>query len=955
MGLAERIIDDTYNLFNFSASIPVGIAIGRQRQQDLSQVKRHEDFLRSHHHPLGLGGPGAAAAQQRVRSESGASGSAPGSSAIGTPGPSHHPGGPPPPHHWPPQFWSSPPGHLPGSPYPGSPGAGMPYWLPGGVPPIGPIPMGYQLAKDPLTGQILLIPTDGALPGSSQPPAGPGGLWNPSHHFDPASLYGREAQSHYHQLYLQHQQQLQYLQATSRDLLRGPNSTFPPIPMAKRNTTEPETITVSDDDDADESSANAKTEDKKADQTIDKSQSHGTDVKDKVKPAVPENLSEVNSKLAEVNLLPEVKSSRVEALEPKKESNDLIASTSAASEIVANDSSLETRVKLEERRKSPSLVARPDEEVAVKIEPKDTMDVLASPINVANDKFCAEALLTLSESSTPNERVVNDNDGLNILCEGIDVLLAAQEVTTTTTTTTSVRTSAFDLLFSATQEDSMRLGVYKKYLDQEVLDVDLLCAVTQDEYEEHLNYVNPMVLLRQQYNLHQYKSTESESVAREFIEQRMKRCSKDTSQSGESEDDYWGIKSLAKIVKQIKNTEVMSQLEVDLRAQIVQLQTLFRERQKELARLKSSPKKRQNKDKSSKRGPGRPKKRKLQSVRTKMGRPRKKPAVVNVTAPSDDRVKPEVVEEEVEIEEEEEEEDLSPPVLEPCGAPPTKLPVLETSDSGNSSPSRGKLLKPPKLTASLSPPYTAANNSNPLPSTSYNRVTNLSTISARFMKGKANPFANLMKLATAGGPEQQSGKPGMVKSKLEDVTEEDEEEENAEESESEASEASIQQSPGRPASTSPMPAQSINKRPLYSLGKRESPAPPTGNLESTIEDNSGACASKKRKSEKPKKQNGGTETIVPKKPRNLFMMNCLSLQQGLKSGMRSAEDEYDFNEDNEASLNPSNLGSVSRPGKMFTEYRDPQQQPPSKSRNDSGPWSKSIQKVSGFFFNLNKY
>ena len=54
-----------------------------------------------------------------------------------------------------------PPGGM--SPYPPSP-----WSLPPGHPMMGPIPMGYQLAKDPMTGQILLIPTDP----SQRPPQG---------------------------------------------------------------------------------------------------------------------------------------------------------------------------------------------------------------------------------------------------------------------------------------------------------------------------------------------------------------------------------------------------------------------------------------------------------------------------------------------------------------------------------------------------------------------------------------------------------------------------------------------------------------------------------------------------------------------------------------------------------------------------------------------------------------
>ena len=63
----------------------------------------------------------------------------------------------------PPPPWSItvPPGpHSGPSHYPASNPFGSPWMHPTGLShPMGPIPMGYQLAKDPLTGQMLLIPT----------------------------------------------------------------------------------------------------------------------------------------------------------------------------------------------------------------------------------------------------------------------------------------------------------------------------------------------------------------------------------------------------------------------------------------------------------------------------------------------------------------------------------------------------------------------------------------------------------------------------------------------------------------------------------------------------------------------------------------------------------------------------------------------------------------------------
>merc|ERR1719188_2950576 len=103
-------------------------------------------------------------------------------------------------------------------------------------------------------------------------------------------------------------------------------------------------------------------------------------------------------------------------------------------------------------------------------------------------------------------------------------------------------------------------------------------------------------------------------------------------------------------------------------------------------------------------------------------------------------------------------EDLAPPVLEPCEPPerpkreeqPPQQPpnpfanLTSAFGAPSARSSTSGLLKPPKLTASLSPPGAGKSSGG-------SDVTNLSTISARFMKGKSNPFANLMKLAS--GPE----------------------------------------------------------------------------------------------------------------------------------------------------------------------------------------------------------
>ena len=69
---------------------------------------------------------------------------------------------------------------------------------------------------------------------------------------------------------------------------------------------------------------------------------------------------------------------------------------------------------------------------------------------------------------------------------------------------------------------------------------------------------------------------------------------------------------------------------------------------------------------------------------------------------------------------------------------------------------------------------------------------------------------------------------------------------------------------------------------------------------------------KKRKADKPKKHSGGSsETIVPKKPKNLFMM--MDFQRGFTS--KTAEDEYNFDEhEEEFGQKPGFDGFLKDPG-----------------------------------------
>ena len=76
-----------------------------------------------------------------------------------------------------------------------------------------------------------------------------------------------------------------------------------------------------------------------------------------------------------------------------------------------------------------------------------------------------------------------------------------------------------------------------------------------------------MLKLRREYNLLQYCDENLEKEAKSFISAKIKQFTKDHPETVE-EEKYDNIKSLAKMVKKIKNMEIMSQLEVDLRNKI---------------------------------------------------------------------------------------------------------------------------------------------------------------------------------------------------------------------------------------------------------------------------------------------------------------------------------------------------------------------------------------------------
>ena len=195
-------------------------------------------------------------------------------------------------------------------------------------------------------------------------------------------------------------------------------------------------------------------------------------------------------------------------------------------------------------------------------------------------------------------------------------------------------------------------------------------------------------------------------------------------------------------------------------------------------------------------------------------------------------------------------------------------------------------------------------------------------INARFMKGKANPFQNLMKLATVpSGPENSKNDDG----------EEVEEPESSSSTEEEDSQEKV--SSGK------------------SIAEKESAESGGDRKYSDPEDGSGA--SKRRKSEKPRRHCGSTETIVSKQPKNLFMMNCMTLQRGfsdksVKSAAVTASpvDEYDFNEEEEFDVGDEaevdDRWGLTSKSKMFSQYRETVQPSPPPPPPTSVPRTKPL-------------
>ena len=458
----------------------------------------------------------------------------------------------------------------------------------------------------------------------------------------------------------------------------------------------PETITVSDDDEETDSGAPEAGSGKPvlAESVSDKPRDPSP-VRVKTEPRGQEVKREVKVEVGETEPLLPVKS-------------DIEAPA-------ALQSDLATSIK-QERLPSVTEEAAPVEykHPVIKTDPEPSHQ--ASSVS-EESKLCAETLLFLSEFSAPVTETQDDEDdddqddhtGFDILFQGLELLTKERE---------DIKAqNALDLLCSVTRNDTFEYGLPQEILSDNKLDLGLLCSITEGDFAEHRDWVDPMLKLRQEYNLLQYCDESLEKEAKNFISSKIKQFTKDHPETVE-EEKYDNIKSLAKMVKKIKNMEIMSQLEVDLRNKITELQNKYRDSQKSLSKLKTPKKKSLKSKKGKQRGPGRPKKKKFPNPKSKMGRPRKhpvikavepKPAAAPVVVPLEEELQAKV-----KLEDESPPDSDAPPILEPQQAIPRKTPAQLSSRDLFSNDDEDEadydlfrahsLLKPPRLTASSPPP-----------------------------------------------------------------------------------------------------------------------------------------------------------------------------------------------------------------------------------------------------------
>ena len=500
--------------------------------------------------------------------------------------------------------------------------------------------------------------------------------------------------------------------------------------------------------------------------------------------------------------------------------------------------------------KSPTRAKTPEEKnattVSAEVPSSKVQDEQFSSVNIKQEpsddavedvdmKLIAESLLSLSDgydskllpaplpyaatSSSSEDTKENMVDGFDMLLRGIELHQQSKD--------------GIDMLCAVTHEEASTQVSYDSSHFLLSSRLDVLCCVTNRDKLEIEEYIDPLILLKQQFNLRQHYT--SPEAIQSFIQTKTQYYKRlEAGQEFEQDPDI--CPSLAKIIKKIKNTEFMSDLEIELRNKLLQLQEDYREKQSQLSRFKS-PKKR------------------LQKKKSRGGKVRKTPKKLtpkrrNSLSPALSKVS----------------EGSSPIRAPPRLEPPSSPPRLQ-SNAAESWKQSTALLKPPKLTASLAPLRKSS-------------VTNLSTINARFMKGKANPFANLLSKLTSAST---SGTTSPVKQQMPDIDEEGEDE-NENDIETATNTNDDEGTTGSKEEESETESDSDDEEEEeedeYTFNVKKAQYGSKRGRSSSVDD---ASSSKKRKADKPKKQSGTTETIVPKKPKNLFMMNCYEFESGFMS------------------------------------------------------------------------
>ena len=309
-------------------------------------------------------------------------------------------------------------------------------------------------------------------------------------------------------------------------------------------------------------------------------------------------------------------------------------------------------------------------ETLVQLSTSSVVSSVASSIKSEHVSIKSEHVLIKSEhvqASATEELVFKPqlSDDFNTLLKGIELYEGVD--------------SGLDMLCALTVDEN--IPYYSSHMSL-ASRLDVLCCVTKGDKIDIEEYVDPMSLLKKQYNLHDYATESSSDLIQTFIGKKSayyKRLAENPETTGgyHWNDESEQPPSLPKILKKIKNTEIASDLEAKLRTTLMELQEVFRKKQSLLGRLKSPRKKYKNRrmKRTPKKGGATP-----TNLTKKIATPKRRNSHSPAQLPSSSRlVQPD------------------PPNLEP-----TSPPRLQSSQTAQIWKQSSALLKPPKLTASLS-------------------------------------------------------------------------------------------------------------------------------------------------------------------------------------------------------------------------------------------------------------